>query len=216
MRVYYTRPLLRIVEGTDDTLFVKGRLGQETTADVETRLKELPKEVVTLFNFSTTEDETIDYASDPIVYMPDEFTFFLDVESLGRLAREVLIQALPMDASIWETKHVPIAELWLGGQDEVLGKDGRALLKQTMREVWALPVRGKVFVLDDASLRSHARRLGAPDAIREAGGVVHKEVSPACDYYATDRQEAAKTALREGAKQVIDTLTLTVMVGSRD
>ena len=216
MRVYQTRPLLQIVEGTDDTLFVRGRLGQEITAEIESRLKELPREVVTQFNFDTSADETIDYASTPIVYMPDEFTFSIDVEHVGRLAREVLIQVLPMDASIWETKHVPIAELWVGGRDELLTKDERARLKKAMREVWALPVHGKVFVLDEASLRSHVHQVGTPDAIRAAEGIVHKQVSPDCDYYVTDRQEAAEVALREGAKRIVDTLTLGVMVGSRD
>lgn len=218
MRVYQTRPLLRIVEGTADTLDVKGRLGQEITAAIESRLKELPRYVVTQFNtFATTDDETIDYASDPIVYMPDEFTFFLDVESLGRLAREVLIEMLPLYASTWESGGIPIAvaELWVGGQDEPLPKDERALLKKAMREVWTLPVRGKVFVVDDASYRSHAQRGGARDGIREAGGVVHEQVSPDCDYYVTDQQEAAEAALRAGAKQVVDMLTLRVMKGSR-
>ncbi|MDR7494085.1 MAG: hypothetical protein QN190_07930 [Armatimonadota bacterium] len=148
--------------------------------------------------------------------MPDEFTFFLDVESLGRLAREVLIDMLPLYASTWETKDVPIAELWIGGRDELLTKDERAQLKKAMREVWALPVRGKVFVVDEASLRSHAQRLGTPDAIRDAGGIVHKEVSPECDYFVTDRQEAGEAALRAGAKQVVNTLTLSVLVGSKD
>lgn len=216
MRVYQTRPLLRIVEGTDDTLHVRGRLGQEITADIESRLRELPREVVTQFNVFSTPDEMLDYASDPIVYMPDEFTFHIDVEHLGRLAREVLIWLLPKDAASWQAEYVPIAELWIGGHDELLTKDERARLKKAMREVWALPVHGKVFVLDEASLRSPAHQLGTPDAIREAGGIVHKEVSPACDYFVTDRQEAGEAALRAGVKQVVDTLTLTVMVGSRD
>ncbi len=216
MRVYQTRPLLRIVEGTDDSLDVRGRLGQEITAEIESRLKELPKEVVTQFNFDTSADETIDYASTPIVYMPDEFACHIDVEHLGRLAREVLIRMLPKDAASWQAEHVPIAELWVGGQDELLTKDERTRLKKAMREVWALPVRSKVFVLDEASLRSHAQLLGTPDAIRGAGGIVHKEVPPECDYFVTDRQEAAEAALRAGAKRIVDTLTLGVMVGSRD
>ena len=142
----------------------------EITAEIESRLKELPRNVMRIFNFFTTKEETIDYVSDPIVYMPDEFTFFFDLESLGRLAREVLIDMLPMEASIWESRDVPIAELWVGGQEEQLDKDERAILKKATREVWALPVRGKVFVLDEASLGSHAQKLGAPDAINEAGG----------------------------------------------
>lgn len=218
MRVYHTRPLPQIVEGTDDTFFVRGRLGQEITAYIESRIQELPRHVVTQFNVFSTPDEMLDYASDPIVYMPDEFTFHIDVEHLGRLAREVLIRMLPLYAATWESGDMPlaIAELWVGGQDELLTKDERARLKKAMREVWALPVRGKVFVLDEASLRSHMHQLGTPDAIREAGGIIHKEVSSECDYFMTDRQEAGEAALRAGARQVVDTLTLTVMVGSRD
>lgn len=218
MRVYLTRPLPRIVEGTDDYLNVRGRLGQEVTPYIESRLKEFPKLVVTEFNIFATPDESLDYASEPIVYMPDEFAFCIDVEHLGRLAREVLIQMLPLYASNWESEDMPlaIAELWVGGQDELLTKDERARLKQAMREVWALPVRGKVFVVDEASLRDPFSRAGTRDAIREAGGIVQERVSPDCDYYVTDRQGAAEAALREGAKQGVDTLTLTVMIGSRD
>lgn len=217
MRVYYTRPLLRIVEGTDDTLFVRGRLGREITAGIESRLKEFPREVVTQFNtFATTESETLDYASDPIVYMPDEFVFNIDVEHLGPLAREMLIRMLPLYAATGEPPDAPIAELWIGGDGEVLSKDDRALLRKAMREAWSLPVRGKVFVVDEASLRNPFSRAGTRDAIREAGGIVHERVSPGCDYYVTDRPDAREAALREGAKQVVDTLTLAVMIGSQD
>ena len=57
---------------------------------------------------------------------------------------------------------------------------------------------------------------GLPAPSAKPGGIVHKEVSPDCDYFVTDREDPAEAALRAGAKQVVDTLTLTVMIGSRD
>jgi hypothetical protein len=216
MRVYYTRPLLRVIEGSEESLHVRGRLEEEITSEIEAQLKELPKEVARQFNFDSTADETIDYASDPIVYMPDEFTFFLDIESLGRLAREMLIWVLPLSVSAWESGCVPIAQLWVGGRDELLRRDEQTSLKTATRAVWTLPVRGKVFVFDHASLRSPLRQTGLRDAIGNAGGIVEPTVSPGCDYYVSDRKEAADAALQQGAKRVLDTLTLVVMVGSRD
>lgn len=213
MRVYYTRPLLRIVEGLDDTLAVKCRMGIEITPTLEAWIGEFPRNVAVEFSYNTIPDETIDYASEPLIYMPDEFSFHLDIGNLGRLARELLVSVLPLDASVWQSKHdVRIAELWLGGQSDVLTRDERAQLEQAMRQVRSMPTQRKIFVIDMASLSDHAARLGTPDAIREVGGVVHEEVSSACDYYITNRPEAAEAARKAGVKQVIDTLTLSVMV----
>lgn len=217
MRVYYTRSLLGVVAGTEDTLYLSGRLAVEITPEIEQALQELPKDIQTEFNtFATPAGQTIDYYSEPIVYMPDEFAFHMDIESLDRLAREMLIRMMPLYGDGWQTKHEPIAELWIGGHGEVLTKDERAKLKEAMCEVWALPVHGKVFALDESSIADPLQRGAAPDAIREAGGIVHEKVSPACDYYVTDRSEAAESARAAGAKQIIDTLVLKLMVGTRD
>ena len=171
-----------------------------------------------MFNYFSTLNEQLDYASAPIVYMPDEFDFYFDVEHLGRLAREFLIAHLPMEAQIWQTGpsmpagRSPLTDLWLGGQDELLTKSERTRLQEAMREAWALPIRGKIFVLDDESLNGPAQRTGARSALREAGGILHPEVSPVCDYYVTDRRDIAAAAQRAGAKQVINRLTLLVMI----
>lgn len=89
---------------------------------------------------------------------------------------------------IEQTRDAPIAELWVGGRDEPLTMNERAQLKAARDS------------------RRHSR----------SRGIVHKEVSPECDYFVTDRQEAGEAALRAGAKQVVNTLTLSVMVGSKD
>lgn len=98
------------------------------------------------------------------------------------------------------------------GEDELLPKSERARLQEAMREVWALPIRDKVFVLDDESLRDPAQRAGAPSAVREAGGIAHREVSRACDYYVTDRPDITEAAQRAGAKQIINHLALSLMI----
>jgi hypothetical protein len=213
MRVHLSKSLLRVLDGTMDTLNVYGHVEGEVTPEVEVGLQKIPQQITTSFNYFAPVQEGIDYVSPPMIYMPDEFALFISVEHLGRLAREVLIDTLPLKALAWE---VHVAQLWIGGQGEVLSKDERGSLKRAMREVWALPVQRKVFVLDDTSLRDLARQLGTRDAIREAGGVVHEQISPACDYYVTDRPEAAELAREQGATQVIDTLTAAVMLGDRD
>lgn len=217
MRVYYTRSLLRVVEGTEDWLYVHGRLAAEITSEIEQNLKNFPKDIQAQFTFDASERQIVDYSSEPIVYMPDEFAFHLDIEHLDRLARETLIRMIPLDAALWQSRYSsPIAELWIGGRDEVLTKEERDRLKEVTLEVWALPVRGKVFVLDEHSLRTPLQRAAVPEAIREAGGIVHEQVSAACDYYVTDRPEAAEAALQAGAKRVIDTIIQMLMTGTRD
>lgn len=215
MRVYLTRSLLRIVHGVDDTLNVRGRLDRPITQDIESRLQHLANEVMSQFNFFTTDSETIDYVSKPIVYMPDEFTFFVDVESIGRLGRELLIDMMPLYASTWESRHASVAELWVGGQGENISTEERGTLGKAMQEIWSMPVQHKVFVLDDVSFRSHARRVGTVDAIRKANGIVHDVPSRECDYYVTGREEAADAAIRAGAKKILDPLMLSVMLSGR-
>jgi hypothetical protein len=217
MRVYYTRALLGVVAGTEDSLYLSGRLAVEITPEIEQVLQALPKDTQTEFNtFATAAGQTIDYHSEPIVYMPDEFVFHMDIESLDRLAREMLIRMMPLYVRGWQTKYESIAELWIGGPGEVLTKDERAKLKEATRKVWALPVQGKVFVLDEGSIADPLQRAGTPDAIREAGGILHEMASPACDYFVTDRMEVAEAAREAGAKQTISTLVLTLMIGTRD
>lgn len=177
--MYFTRPLLRVVEGSDDDLWVKGHLDVKITPAVEGWINEFPKKVIVMFNYFSTRNEQLDYASESIVYMPDEFGFHFDVEHLGRLAREFLIAHL---------------------------------LQEAMREVWALPIRGKIFVLDDESLNGPAQRAGARSVLREAGGILDAEVSPACDYCVTDRPDIAEAAHRDGARKAINHLTLSVMI----
>ena len=83
-----------------------------------------------------------------------------------------------------------------------------------MREVWALPIRGNVFNIDESNQPSPAR-AAARDAVLERGGIVHAEVSPACDYYLTDSPDSAEAAKRAGAKQVINNLVFSVMISGR-
>jgi hypothetical protein len=216
MRVYLSRPLLRIVEGVDHNLNMRVHLGKPIDAEAEAHLQEIPRKLSEQFNLFAKEDETIDFASRPIVYMPDEFTFFMDVESLGRLAREVLIRLIPLDAVTWESRALSILELWVGGRDDLISKDERPTLEKAMREVWSLPIQRKVFVLDKDSIRSHARWIGTLDAIREAGGILDESPSHEMDYYVTDRSEPAETALKSGARKVLDTLMLSVLLMNKD
>jgi len=216
MQIHYTRPLLPFVEGQDDTLSVGGRLVSPVTSKIELRLRELHWDIVTFFNFFSSEREMLEYRFDPIAYTADEFSFFLDVGNLGRLARELLIRFVPGEVLLWEKKFVTVTELWVGGHDESLTKHERKQLQRATREVRALPLLQKVFVIDEASLRSHAQRLGTRGAIREAGGLLHDRVSPECDYFVTDQKKAAEAASQAGAKQIIDTITLTVMLDRKD
>jgi hypothetical protein len=66
------------MEGRDDTLVVTGRLVVEITTAIEARIGELPEYVTNQFNYFSTPDETVDWSSRPIIYMPDEFNFALD------------------------------------------------------------------------------------------------------------------------------------------
>lgn len=215
MRVYLTGSLLRVIESLDNTLDIGGRLTLHGSVDIESRLKDFASTIMGQFNFFANEGETIDYVSRPIAYMPDEFTMSLDVERLGRLARELLIAMVPLYVGTWETREISVSELWLGGKDLLLSNDERAQLRKTMREVWAMPIRGKTFVLDRGSFRSHARWVGTLDAIREAKGIIQEHQSGECDYYVTDHDEAVQGS-RGSAKHVVDTLTLSVMLGTGD
>jgi hypothetical protein len=216
MRVFHSRTLLAVVEGAEDYLHIAGRLAQEISGDVEAGLKELPREITRRFNTSeATPQQTIDYASDPIIYMPDEFKFHLDVESLDRLARELLIWILPLDIAVWEAKCKPVAELWIGGDGEVLTREEREILNKGMKEVWTLPVRGKVFVLGN-DINERWRRAGIADSVRRAGGVVQNDVTPLCDYFVTNDSKLAESARKAGAKRVIDTIVQQVLLGTRD
>lgn len=69
--------------------------------------------------------------------MPDEFEFFLDVEDLGRLSRELLIEMLPLYVDTWSTLNEPVTELHVGGLGSVLSKDERAALTEAMNQVRA-------------------------------------------------------------------------------
>ncbi len=216
MRVFHARALLQVVEGREDYLNVTGRLAEEISSQIEVELSELPKEITRRFNvFTATPEQTIDYSSAPIIYMPDEFKFHLDVESLDRLARELLIRVLPLDMAVWEARCKPIAELWIGGDGEVLTRDERDLLTRATKEVWVLPVRGKVFVLGE-DIKEVWLRAATADSIQHAGGVMQNEVSPSCDYFVTNDPEQAESARKAGAKQVIDTIIQQVLTGTRD
>jgi NAD-dependent DNA ligase len=211
MRIHYTKACARVVEGNEDSLSVSGRLSQSVTPEIDQQLKELPREVMRMFNLANApEGQTIDYASDPIVYMPDKFSFVVDVESLGRLARESLLQMIPLDAATWETKYVPIADLYVGGEGELLDQRDQDDLKRAIREAQSKPVRGKVFVFS-GSLPAQERRL-AEHATRTAGGLVDAEVTDSCDYYVTDRENEIAAAQRAGARSAIDSLTHKVML----
>ena len=94
-------------------------------------------------------------------------------------------------------------------------KDEREHLRRATREVWALHVRGKVFVLGK-DIKEDWRRAAKRDGIRHAGGLVQDEASPSCDYFVTNDQEEAELARRAGAKRVIDTLVQQVLTMERD
>lgn len=69
-------------------------------------------------------------------------------------------------------------------------------------------------MLDESSFRDTARWVGTQEGTKEAGGILQDRVSLSCDYFVTDRTEAADVALAAGAKRIIDTLTLAVLLMS--
>jgi hypothetical protein len=215
MRVVYTDQLLRIVGGLEDTLVLIGRLGDGVRSDTDHELKDLPQIITTTFNaHAAIPRQTIDYSSDVVIHMPDEFEFRIDVENLGRLARETLVRMIPYAAELWGERYQPIAELLMGGRNKALGRDEREELRRATLEVWSMPVKGKVFVLGQ-DISNPSDRIAATAAIRDAGGIVTDQVFPTCDYFVTDRPDLGRAAKAAGAKLVIDTLIERVMTGSR-
>jgi hypothetical protein len=217
MRIYHGKSLLRVLDSTEETLYISGVLESEIARETDAALRELPKDIQDSFNkFMTTSDQTIPYVSTTIVQMPDEFTFHLDITGLARLAREALIRMIPLYANTWQARYVPIADLWIGERGELLSKSERRLLRSEIDKVWALPIRGKIFVLDPDGLPDPSALRTLPAAIREAGGVVVADLSPSTDYYVTDRPGAALAARASGARRVLNTLEAQLMVEPRD
>ncbi|MDQ7844209.1 MAG: hypothetical protein QN141_10780 [Armatimonadota bacterium] len=215
MRVFLTRPLLGVVQGTDDWLRIRGRMKGAISPEVEQALEGLSQEIAEKFNsLFTREGEGVDYVSEPRIIMPDQFFIELDVEGLGRLAREVLVDMVPRYVDTWQTKAIRVAELWLGGGDELLTREEQEALKRTRRDIWRLPVKGQTFVF--GSTVPEMTRIAGAAAVREAGGIVLEGLGGECDYFITDQLDEGERAKQMGAKHVIDTLTARVMVGVRE
>ena len=146
--------------------------------------------------------------------MPDEFFMEIDAEGLGRLVREMLIAMVPRYVDAWQTKGIRVAELWVGGVDELLTHDEQEALRQARRSVWQLPVKDKTFVFGDTI--PEMTRIAGAAAVREAGGTVLTSLESGCDYFITDRSDEGEQAKQMGARSVVNTLTARVMVGVRD
>jgi hypothetical protein len=212
VRVHYTRPLLAVVEGIADWLTIRVRLATPITPAIEEAWKWVPDEIQKQFNFNARKDETIDYVSKPIVYAPDEVEFQLDIESVGRLGREVLIDFVHLIASRWETRQrMRVVDFWVGGEAEPLSKKERNQLRVAMKEVLALPVEGKVFVLGEDVTGVH--KAGGADLVMRSGAILQKQVTPACDYFVTDSPQLAEAARKAGAKEVLRRHALGIMAG---
>jgi hypothetical protein len=202
--------LLAVVQGTGDWLTIRARLATSITPEIEEAWKWLPEEIQKQFNFDISKDEIIDYVSKPIVYAPDEVEFQMDIESVGRLGKEVLIDLVDLIASRWETRQrIAIVDLWIGGEAEPLSKKERDLLKVATKEVMSRPVEGKIFVLGEDVTGVH--KVGAEDFVRRSGAILHKQVTPSCDYFVTDSPELAEAARKAGAKQVLSKLAVGIM-----
>jgi hypothetical protein len=202
--------LLAVVEGIADWLTIRVRLATPITPAIEEAWKWVPEEIQKQFNFDTRKDETIGYVSKPIVYAPDEVEFQLDIESVGRLGREVLIDFVHLIASRWETRQrIQVGDFWVGGEAEPLSKKEREQLRVAMKEVLELPVEGKVFVLGEDVTGVH--NVGAADIVMRSGAILQKQVTPACDYFVTDSPELAEPARKAGAKQVLSRLAVGIM-----
>ena len=201
---------MAVVQGTADWLTIRARLATPITPEIEEDWKWLPEEIQKQFNFDTSKDQTIDFVSRSVVYAPDEVEFQMDIESVDRLGREVLIDFVPLTASRWETRQqVAIVDFGVGGEAETLSKKERNLLRIAMKEVSSLPVEGKIFVLGDDVTGVH--KAGAADMVMRSGGILQKEVTSACDYFITDSPDLADAARKAGAKQVLSRLAVGVM-----
>lgn len=207
MRVFLSRNLLRVVDGQEDTIKVAGRLGAEITSGIDESLAELPAQVLRAYDLELAPGRSVDYVSKPVVQMPDEFDYFVDVESLDRLERETVIRMVPQGTRVWQAKHVPVRDLWVGGRGEVLDRKQREVLLQVTNELWKLPLDGRRFLFGE-DIRG-MRRRAFTGAILQAGGTVVRSPESNLDYFVTDTSDVVNGS---SSARVLSTFVLSILL----
>lgn len=187
----------------------------QVSSTLEQELGTLTKHILDFFNkYGSNESQPIDYVSDPVTYEPNEIQFDISVEHLGRIAREQLLRLIPVLVSGWEARSAAVvAALQLGEDSEPLNQDERKRLHEAIDGVHSsFPVEGKRFVIGGdlpdwfrQSLRSRLHELGA---------TIEDGIEEGCDYFVSDSDELTVQAMKAGVRNVVDSITVRVMVGS--
>jgi hypothetical protein len=181
MRIHYSETLVDVVVRNAGSLFVKVKTASNlSTTDPIMSVASLPRVIMDRFNADALPGRVIDFVSDPIVEVPDEFEFTISVEHLDRLSREELVERLPLEIQIWSYANIDVADVWLGDQSRPLSKSRRSILREEMSRLRALPTEGKVFVIDEAFSPGTMAALEA--GIIEMGGIIRRRAED-CDYY---------------------------------
>lgn len=210
MRVHFAKALIQVVTADAPMLSIRARVADEIQPRVETGIKHMPVDIQRQYNSDMAlRSQTIDWVSEPIIYMPDEFAFDLDVESLGRLSREYLLELIPLYVRNWQIEYIEVADLWLGGKGEILDRDARSILSAETLKIRKMPVQGKSFVLGRDI--EQTKRWSFEAAIKEAGGITREELNSA-DYFVTDDPKFALEAERGSVARIIDPLALVVIL----